>query len=65
MNYYQVTRTLITVVQFQDSDMIDDGYETPITEEDRLEYLNNILTYHNNNDWECYDEEITKFRGDE
>lgn len=58
MNTYQITRTLITVVEFSDEDMIKDGYEMPIFEEDRQEYLRNILT--NNDNWDCYDEEITK-----
>lgn len=59
MNTYQVTRTLITVVEFSDEDMIKSGYEMPISEEDRQEYLKNILA-DNDNYWDCYDEEIKK-----
>jgi hypothetical protein len=58
MNTYQVTRTLITVVEFSDEDMIKNGYEMPIFEEDRQEYLKNILA--DNDNWDCYDEEIKK-----
>ena len=60
MNTYQVTRTLITVVEFSDEDMIKDGYEMPISEEDRQEYLKNILA--DNDNWDCYDEEIKKIK---
>ena len=62
----------MTVIQFSDEDMIKDGYELPISEEDRQEYLNNILVSPIYNGWDCYDEEIEKFdyelekiRGDE
>ena len=62
----------MTIIQFSDEDMIKDGYELPISEEDRQEYLNNILVSPIYNGWDCYDEEIKKFdyelekiRGDE
>ena len=60
MNTYQITRTLITVVEFSDEDMIKDGYEEPICEEDRLEYLQNILDSKYNTDFDCCEEEIRK-----
>ena len=60
MNTYQITRTLIIVVEFSDEDMIKDGYEMPISEEDRQEYLKNILA--DNDNWDCYDEEIKKIK---
>ena len=77
MNSYQITNTILTVIEFSDEEMIENGYELPITEEDRREYLKNIIEYpdYENNglfsdydcgcSWDLIDEEIKKIRGDE
>ena len=40
---YQITYTIIQVVDIDDDEMREYGYEGEITDSDREEYLNNLL----------------------
>ena len=61
-NTYQITTTLIDIIEFTDEEMLEAGYELPITEEDRKEYLDNLLEEINLEHASCYDIEIKKIR---
>ena len=52
INTYQITYTKYDLVEFTDEEMLEVGYELPITEEDRLEYLENIREHFSNDDME-------------
>ena len=51
-NTYQITYTKYDLIEFTDEEMLEAGYELPITEEDRLEYLENIREHFSNDDME-------------
>ena len=61
-NTYQITTTLIDIIEFTDEEMLEAGYELPITEEDREEYLDNLLEEISSEHASCYDIEIKKIR---
>ena len=61
-NTYQITRTLIDIIEFTDEEMLEAGYELPITEEDREEYLDNLLEEINSEHISYDDIEIKKIR---
>ena len=42
-NFYEITKTIYQIIDFTDEDMIANGYEEPITDVDRREYLMNQL----------------------
>lgn len=61
--FYQIVRTDIAVVEVSDEELKELGYEGMITDEDRLEYVNNALEEDENLfDWSGYDLKITETR---
>lgn len=61
--FYQIMRTDITIVEVSDEELKELGYEGTITDEDRLEYINNALEEDENLfDWSGYDTEIKEIR---
>lgn len=61
--FYQIVRTDIAVVEVSDEELKELGYEGTITDEDRLEYINNALEEDENLfDWSGYDLKITETR---
>ena len=61
--FYQIVRTDIAVVEVSDEELRELGYEGMITDEDRLEYINNALEEDKNLfDWSGYDLKITETR---
>lgn len=61
--FYQIVRTDIAVVEVSDEELRELSYEGTITDEDRLEYINNALEEDENLfDWSGYDLKITEIR---
>ena len=40
---YQITYTKYDIIEFDDKDIIRDGYDYPIEEKDKQEYLQNLM----------------------